>query len=92
MLDAREVLNVNKAPLDGRRLVMSPTAETAMLKTELFIAAQKRGDGGAALTNAALGRILGFDTFMCQNVNCILSADSETLALSGRTRLATLAR
>ena len=82
VLDAREVLNVNKAPLDGRRLVMSPTAETAMLKTELFVAAQKRGDGGAALTNAALGRILGFDTFMCQNVNCILSADSEALALS----------
>ena len=40
VLDARERLNVNKAPLDGRRLVMAPTAETAMLKTELFIAAQ----------------------------------------------------
>ena len=83
VLDAREVLNVNKAPLDGRRLVMSPTAETAMLKTELFVAAQKRGDGGAALTTATLGTILGFDTFMCQNVNCPSSADSEPLALTG---------
>ena len=26
-----------------------------MLKTELFIAAQKRGDGGTALENATLG-------------------------------------
>jgi hypothetical protein len=84
VLDARERLNVNKAPLDGRRLVMAPTAETAMLKTELFIAAQMRGDGGTALENATLGRILGFDTFMCQNVNCVLSGtDSEALALTG---------
>jgi hypothetical protein len=84
VLDARERLNVNKAPLDGRRLVMAPTAETAMLKTELFIAAQQRGDGGTALETATLGRILGFDTFMCQNVNCVLSgADSEALALTG---------
>jgi hypothetical protein len=83
VLDARERLNVNKAPLDGRRLVMAPTAETAMLKTELFIAAQQRGDGGTALETATLGKILGFDTFMCQNVNCVLSADTEALALTG---------
>jgi hypothetical protein len=83
VLDAREKLNINKAPLDGRRLVMSPTAETAMLKTELFIAAQQRGDGGTALENATLGRILGFDTFMCQNVNCVLSgADVSATALT----------
>ena len=55
VLDAREVLNVNKAPLDGRRLVMSPTAETAMLKTELFVAAQKRGDGGDGLDDRHAG-------------------------------------
>ena len=56
VLDARERLNVNKAPLDGRRLVMAPTAETAMLKTELFIAAQQRGDGGTALDNGHPGQ------------------------------------
>ena len=73
VLDAREKLNVNKAPLDGRRLVMAPTAETAMLKTDIFLKANERGDGGTALENATLGRILGFDTFMCQNVNCVLT-------------------
>ena len=83
VLDARERLNVNKAPMDGRRLVMAPTAETAMLKTELFIAAQQRGDGGTALETATLGRILGFDTFMCQNVNCVLSgADISATAIT----------
>ena len=80
MLEARERLNVNKAPLDGRRLVMAPTAETAMLKTDIFLKANERGDGGTALENATLGRILGFDTFMCQNVNCVLTGDSEALA------------
>lgn len=73
ILDARERLNVNKAPMDGRRLVMAPTAETAMLKTDIFLKANERGDGGTALENATLGRILGFDTYMCQNVNCVLT-------------------
>jgi hypothetical protein len=73
ILDAREILNVNKAPVAGRRLVMSPTAETAMLKTDLFLKANERGDGGTALENAILGRILGFDTYMDQNVNNVLT-------------------
>ncbi len=73
VLDAREKLNIAKAPLDGRKLVMAPTSETAMLKTDLFLKANERGDGGTALQSAILGRILGFDTYMDQNVNCVLS-------------------
>jgi hypothetical protein len=69
VLDAREKLNINKAPVDGRRLVLAAASETAMLKTDMFIKANERGDGGTALQNATLGRILGFDTFMAQNVN-----------------------
>jgi hypothetical protein len=83
VLDAREKLNINKAPMDGRRLVMAPSSETAMLKTDLFVKANERGDGGSALESAILGRILGFDTYMDQNVNCILTgADLEVLALT----------
>ena len=78
VLEAREKLNVNKCPLDGRRLVMAPTAETAMLKTDIFLKANERGDGGSALQSATLGRILGFDTYMCQNVNCALSGADTT--------------
>jgi len=77
VLDAREKLNIAKAPMDGRKLVMAPTSETAMLKTDLFLKANERGDGGNALQSAILGRILGFDTYMDQNVNCVLSG-SET--------------
>jgi hypothetical protein len=73
VLEANERLNINKAPTEGRKLVMAPTSETAMLKTDLFLKANERGDGGNALQNATLGRILGFDTYMAQNVNCVLS-------------------
>ena len=71
VLEARETLNVNKAPLEGRNLVLAPVSETALLKNELFIAAQMRGDFGTALESATLGRILGFDTYMDQNVNSV---------------------
>jgi hypothetical protein len=64
VLDANEKLNIAKCPVDGRKLVMAPTSETAMLKTDLFLKANERGDGGNALQNAQLGRILGFDTYM----------------------------
>jgi hypothetical protein len=76
-LDARQILNVNKAPQTTRYLVLSPASETAFLKNELFIRADERGDGGSALTNATLGRILGFETFLDQNVNSI-STGAET--------------
>lgn len=78
VLEAREILNKNKAYVSGRNLVLSPSSETAMLKTELFIAANQRGDGGSALENATLGRILGFDTYMDQNVPS-LSSGAETV-------------
>jgi hypothetical protein len=77
VLEAREILNINKAHQMDRNLVLSPTSETALLKNELFIKANERGDGGTALENALLGRILGFDTYMDQNVNCV-SSGAET--------------
>ena len=88
VLEAREKLNINKAPLEGRNLVLAPVSETALLKNELFIAAQQRGDFGTALESATLGRILGFDTYMDQNVNsanvtnCDVVAGSVTAALA----------
>jgi hypothetical protein len=81
ILETREEMNVNKAYPNGRNLVVSPQAETEMLKTELFIAANQRGDGGTALEEARLGRVLGFDTYMDQNVvyRPLLDADTVTL-------------
>jgi len=77
LLEARKVLNDNKAPVTARNLVLGSASETALLKNELFIAADQRGDGGTALENARLGRILGFDTWMDQNVNDIAEGSSD---------------
>ena len=52
-------------------------SETALLKNELFIAAQQRGDFGTALESATLGRILGFDTYMDQNVNSVSATNCD---------------
>lgn len=69
VLEAREILNSNNAPLDATRsLILSSTSETALLKNDMFLKANERGDGGAALEDARLGRILGFNTFLAQNV------------------------
>jgi len=83
VLEARQVLNINKAPEDGRRLVLAPTSETALLKTDLFLKANERGDGGQALRQGVLGHILGFDTYLAQNVNCVLTgADISATAIT----------
>ena len=73
MLEARQRLNENLAPMQGRNLVLSPAAETALLKNTMFVKANERGDGGSALENATLGRILGFNTYLDQNVNSFAS-------------------
>lgn len=77
VLEARELLNTNLAYMNGRNLVLSPSAESALLKNELFIRANERGDGGVALENARLGHILGFETYMDQNVNSMSIANAD---------------
>lgn len=84
LLAAREQLNKQLAYPEGRRLVVGPEAETALLKTDLFLKANERGDGGDALREAALGRVLGFDTYMAQNQPGISGgADSFTKTVNG---------
>lgn len=80
MLLAREKMNVNKAYFNGRNLVVSPQAETAMLKTEMFLKANEKGDDGTALAEASLGRVLGFDVWMDQNVSNPVSTSAEVAA------------
>lgn len=67
LLDARQVLNVNKAYVDDRNLVLGSVSETTMLKDPSFTQAYLVGDDGSALRNASLGRKFGFDIFMAQN-------------------------
>lgn len=91
VLEAREILNKNKAYVQGRNLILSPSSETNLLKTDLFVQANTRGDGGTALENAQLGRILGFDTYLDQNTPFISSGaevvtgDVTSAAAAGTT-------
>lgn len=77
ILDLREIMNVNKAYVNGRRLIVSPSSETQFLKNDQFTSADKVGDNGTALREASLGRKLGFDIFMSQNVNYITDNNTE---------------
>jgi hypothetical protein len=77
ILDLRQVLNDNKAYVDGRRLIVTPSTETVFLKDSRLLEAQKVGDDGTALREASLGRKLGFDIFMCQNMNYITDTSTD---------------
>jgi len=78
LLEARETMNENLAFPENRNCVLAPSAETAMLKTEMFLKANERGDSGRALREAALGRVLGFDTWMDQNVTGLDPVNLDT--------------
>ena len=80
VLEADEVLNTNRAPKQGRNLVLSPKSNSYCLANELFVSAEKRGDEGTALRAASLGSVYGFDSYMDQNVVHvrIYSADVST--------------
>ena len=71
ILNTRQKMNENKAPVSGRNLILAPDSETEALKLDLFVSADKLGDDGTAMREASLGRKLGFDFFMAQNVSSI---------------------
>lgn len=77
LFEAREIMNRNLAPLDGRNLVLGPASETQIVKTDLFLAADQRGDGGSAVENARLGRVIGFQTYLSQNVPSITTTNAD---------------
>jgi len=67
LVDLGLAMNLNKADDGNRILMLSPYSEAEMLKTDLFISAERVGDGGAALRNASLGKKLGFNCFRAIN-------------------------
>lgn len=67
ILDTRQIMNINKAYVNNRNLILGPVAETVALKDAKFTDANRVGDDGTALREASLGRKLGYDIFMAQN-------------------------
>lgn len=75
----RRILNENKVPLQMRKLVVDPEADAEFGILSAFADASFAGrtDG---LTEAALGRKLGFDIFMDQNIKTHTSGAYAYLA------------
>lgn len=64
-----EVMNEAKIPVAGRRVVVGPATKSAMFAIPEVARADARGDEGTALREASMGRIMGMDWFMDQNIN-----------------------
>ncbi len=65
--EARKLLNVQKAPLDPRFMVIDPEAEAAALELRAFQDASFRGDTDG-IRNGQIARKLGFNWLMDQAV------------------------
>jgi hypothetical protein len=68
LVDARDLMNQNKAYSSGRNLVLTSSSEAQMLKTEMFVKANENPEGGRAMRDAFLGTKMGFRTFMDLNM------------------------
>lgn len=69
VVDARSKLTKAAAPLADRRFVYGTDMEAKLLKTDLFVSAEKVGDEGTALREASLGRKFGMDFYVDQNAD-----------------------
>jgi hypothetical protein len=69
IVDARAFLTKGAAPLTDRNLVVGSDMEADLLKTDLFVSAEKVGDEGTALREASLGRKFGMDFYVDQNAD-----------------------
>lgn len=78
ILDTRAILNANNASVDARRLVLTPASESTVLEIDNFLDASYIGDDGTALREASLGRKLGFDILMSQNMPYVTSQAGVT--------------
>lgn len=83
ILGTRNILNVNKAYMDSRALILTPNSETILLNLDIFTQAQQVGDQGTALREASLGRKLGFDMYMCQNMASVATGATTVSGTAG---------
>lgn len=76
VVDARAFLTKAAAPLTERRYVFGSDTEAKLLKTDLFVSAEKVGDEGTSLREASLGRKFGMDFYTDQNVDNLSNASA----------------
>lgn len=62
-----KLMNINKAPMIGRDLVVDPTTHAKYVVLDPILHAEKSGSTDA-LRAASMGRVLGLESFMDQNI------------------------
>lgn len=86
VVDASTKLNVLKAPMQQRRMIWTPNTQGLALKNELFVSAEKAGDGGLARRQAELGIVQNFANYGTQLAGEVTAANSNYV--SGAINLA----
>lgn len=74
-----KVLNTNKVPFGNRNLVVDPEAQASLVIIDSIVHADKSGDT-QALRDANIGRVLGLDTYIDQNVKTHAKGTLDTNA------------
>jgi hypothetical protein len=83
VVDARKYLTDAAAPLTDRHFVYGSQIEADLLKTDLFVSAERVGDEGTALREASLGRKFGMDFYVDQNIEAVTDGeDTYTPAIA----------
>jgi hypothetical protein len=77
---ARVKLNKQLAPVDDRRAVLDPDAEGQLLTVADILNFDKRGDQGGII-NGSIGRKLGVDWYMDQNVPSFTPGDATDASM-----------
>lgn len=80
-------MNEQKIPLQNRVCVVSPRTKEAMFSIDAVARADARGDGGSALREASMGRIMGINWYMDQNIRHHIAGTAsgvEALAISAQ--------
>lgn len=76
---AREALNANKAPLEGRCAIWSPEADSNFVQIPALVNAEKSGST-AALRDASIGKVFGISNYMAQGVKTHTPGGGDTPA------------
>jgi hypothetical protein len=63
-----EKMNVQRIPMTGRKFIVSPVMQSALYSIDEFVRADIRGAATSPVEEASLGRFMGLDTMMSQNL------------------------
>lgn len=69
VVSARQKLTEAAVPLTDRNFVYDSATEADLLKTDLFVSAEKVGDEGTTLREASLGKKFGMNFYVDQNAD-----------------------